>query len=223
MSSLREQFLAFQVRTGLQARARKKVLRSVSEKLGFVYFGTVDQHTDDHEVVRGFSASLTHQDDNYTVGSHDGYDVTLVDRSDIVSLEQGKTETHRWLIAEVKLQLARDVPHFFLIPTHHGSTHYKKVFDSLRALEKVPLDSHTAEFTNRYDIYCVPDRMTEVDIIFPPEVTQTIAAHFWPVAVEVRGDAVYLYYAESKLTEHDVNALIKNGVWLSQTLDKLPL
>jgi hypothetical protein len=219
MASIREQFLVFLARTGLQAKARRKAIRQFSGRNGFVYFGSVDQHTDDHQVIRGFSASLTHADDSYTVGAYDGYDVTMVDRSDIVPIENGKTETHQWLIAEFKLQLAKDIPHFFLIPTHHGATHYRKVFDSLRALEKVNLSHHSAEFVNRYDAFCVPAHAVDVDDLLSPEITQTIAAHFWPFALEVWEGAVYVYAVEPKLDNHILNTIIKNGVWLAQTLD----
>ena len=218
--SVREQFRAFLLRASAQAKQRRRVMRKFGEKLGFVYFGTVDQHVDDHKVVRGFSASLTHSDDNYMVGAYDGYDITFVDRSDIVSLADGKVETHQWLIAEFNLEVAKDIPHLFLIPTHHGSVHYKKVFASLRALEKTDLEEHSPELRSRYDIFCVPDRAVDVSMILTPEITQTVAAHFWPTAVEVLDGAVYLYYAEKKLTEHDLTTITKNGVWLAQTLDK---
>lgn len=220
MVKLRERFMAFLHRSSKQSMQRRRVLKKVGEKLGFVYFGTVDQHVDDHKVVRGFSASLTHADNNYMVGAYDDYDVTFVDRSDIIALPNEQYETHQWLIADIGLKQARDIPQFFLIPTHHGDTHYKKVFSSLRALEKIDVSDHSSEFSQRYDIYSVPDRALDVLNVLTPEITQTIAAHLWPIAVEVFDDALYLYYAEPKLTEHTVSTIIKNGAWLGQTLDK---
>jgi hypothetical protein len=55
-------------------RARGVVLRRFSKKLGFVYFGNVDQHDDEHEVIRGLTVSTTHKDAHYAVGSFDDYD-----------------------------------------------------------------------------------------------------------------------------------------------------
>lgn len=215
--SLRQKFAAFRRRNDANARARRRTLRKFGHKLNFVFFGTVDQHTDDHRVIRGFSASTTHLDASYMVGNYEDYDVRFVDRSDIIELSNGETETHQWLI--MSLETKADVPYFFLVPKHHGATHYRRVFNGLRTLETLHLGAHSSEFSTRYAIFGSADQLGELEDILPPAVTQMIATHLWPAAVEVHEGTIYVYSAERTLSEPDLAAMIKNGAWLGQTLE----
>lgn len=52
-------------RHSVSARSRGAVLKKFAHKIGLVYFGVVDQHQDDHEVIRGLTVSTTHRDDHY--------------------------------------------------------------------------------------------------------------------------------------------------------------
>jgi hypothetical protein len=187
---------------------RRRTIRQFGDKLGFIYFGTVDQHTDDHRAVRGFSVSPTHKDSSYMVGNYEDFDVIFVDR-----LDKGA----RWFICDIDLK--EDVaPHFFLVPTHQKDTHYKKIFTALHQLEPMPAGAHTPEFHNRYQIYCSPTHMSEMEDILTSEITRTIAAHFWPLALEVWDGSLFIYSAEKNLTGHHIETMIKNGTWLAQVL-----
>ncbi len=191
------------------ARNRRKVIQTVGEKLGLVYFGSVDQHTDEHKVVRGFSVSPSHRDSHYMVGSYEGFDVTFVDRRD---------RDKRWFICQFDLE--KDlIPHFFLLPIHHKQTHYEKVFRALRSLEPMELSQeHSTEFKSRYEIFFSPEHTGEMEALFQPAMTQTLAAHFWPLAVEVWDGSMMIYSAEEVLTTHHIETIIKNGTWLAQVL-----
>ncbi len=191
-----------------RSRARNHAIRHFGDKLGFIYFGVVDQHTDDHRIVRGFSVSPTHKDRSYMVGSYEGLDITVVDRADTDG---------RWFICDFSLA-ADTVPHFFLLPTHQKETHYKKIFTALRSLEPVAQGDHSDEFSSRYQIYCSPSHTGEIEEVLTPDVTRTIAAHFWPLAVEVWDGTLFIYSAEKELTQHHLETIIKNGTWLAQVL-----
>lgn len=215
--SLRQAFSALLRRNSNNTRARRRVLMRFGHKLGFVFFGTVDQHVDDHQVVRGFSASTTHLDRHYMVGNYEDYDVRFVDRTDMIRLSDGKTESHQWLIMSLKTAL--DIPYFFLVPKHHGATHYRRVFNGLRTLETLRLDGHSTEFSSRYAIFGSADTLGELEDILTPQITQAIATHLWPAAIELHDGLLYIYTAERTLTEHDLSRLLKNGAWLGQTLE----
>lgn len=198
--------------------SRRRVLRSAADKLGLVYFGFVDQHTDDHKVVRGFSTSPTHRDDSYIVGEYEGLSMTIVDRFD--SVHDGRVaEYHSWLVLNVEMEPSADFDHIFLLPTHQTKIHYKKIFNAFRSLEKVIFSSTVAEFHTRYQVYAKPDHHSNVDQLFTPETLQVLSAHFWPLAVEIDGRNIYLYYADHKITEQVVQSMIKNSAWLVQTLE----
>lgn len=215
--SVSNRFADFLKRNSRVIAKRRRVLRSVGNKLHFVFFGSVDQHRDEHHVVRGFTASTTHLDSSYMIGSYNGYDVHIVDRSDIVKLPDNSTETHQWLVMELKAKLK--VPHLFLVPKHHGATHYRLVFNGPNILESLKLHTHSPEFNTRYAVFGEPDQLGELEEVLSPEITQIIAAHFWPYAVEVSGNYVYIYSAEKVLTAHDVEIMLKNSAWLGQTLE----
>ena len=87
-----------------QLRSRGKIIRRFASQVGLVYFGTVDQHQDDHEIIRGLTVSTTHRDAHYAVGSYDGYDVSIVDRFDVTFDAQLRPIEHVWLIFQVNLQ-----------------------------------------------------------------------------------------------------------------------
>jgi len=222
--SLRDRFLRALVRNGSVAFARRRIIREFAEKHDFVYFGTVDKLIDDAKVVRGFSSTITHRDDNYTVGSLNGYDVRLVDRLDMIELPGGSTEKHQWLIIEVDIH--SDQPTMFFIPSHHAAIHYRKIFTHLRALEQVNLkryswnsDELSDRFSSRYKLYAKADIHGELEDALRPNILDSIAQHLWPSAIEVSGGFMYLYYVESTLTAETLSWLIKNSTWLAQALD----
>jgi hypothetical protein len=142
------------------------------------------------------------------VGNYDDFDITFVDRED---------KGQRWLICDIDLK-EDIVPHLLLIPRHQKESHYDKVFRSLRTLEPMELHEHSADFESRYQLYFTPEHTHEVQEILPPSVTRTIAAHFWPLAIEVWDGTLFIYSAEKTLTTHDLETVIKNGTWLAQVL-----
>lgn len=220
--SLRQTFSAMLKRNSVAALKRRRVLRRVAEKIGLVYFGYVDQHVDDHKVVRGFSVSSTHRDDNYATGSYEDYQMAIVDRYDVVtSPNQRVVDEHTWFIVEIELQAHTDMPHAFLLPKHQANIHYKKVFNAFLSLEPLRLADHSPEFSDRYTIYGSALHHDAIEDMFRSDITRTMAAHFWPTAVEIKGSSVFLYYVEPSLSEHAVESVIKNGIWLCQMLDNV--
>lgn len=206
---------------GLQARGR--VLRKFADKIGLVYFGTVDQHHDDHEVIRGLTISTTHHDTHYAVGSFNGYDVSLVDRFDVVTDRTGIQQEHSWVIFQINLKIAKDTPHLFLRPLGHSPASYDKFFTAFRHLQAVNsmfTQPHTAEFHQRYELYTSSTHALIVESLFTPAITQTIAARFWPHAVEVLNGKLYVYTTEDRLSETVLGALLESAVWLAESLDQ---
>lgn len=201
-----------------QQAARRRLLKKVSDKLGFFYFGYVDNRDDEHKVVRGFSASSTHRDDSYIVGEYDDYSLSIVDRFDTIAYKKG-VETHSWLIIDIELQSTKELPHMFMLPTHQKNVHYQKVFTAFRSLEKVSIGMDVAEFHSRYELYATPDQHDVIAELLDVDRLRVIAAHFWPIAIEITDKNVYFYLAEKKLTEHAITTFIKNSAWLCQTLD----
>jgi len=204
-------------------RTRGSVMRAFARKAGLVYFGSVDQHGDDHEVIRGLTVSTSHIDTHYAVGAYDGYDVSIVDRFDTITGKDGKDVDHTWAIIEVTLQGLKSAPHVFLYPKGHDKDSYQKFFmasSQLQAVNGMFLRDHDAEFHNRYDVFALPSRAHEAEDLFPELSTQMIAARFWPHAIEILDGRVYVYITEHRLVETVLGATLQSAVWLAEVLDQ---
>jgi len=209
-------------RSSLPGRKRGRMLRRFGEKFGFVYFGSVDQHRDDHQVIRGLTISPTHTDDHYSVGSFDGYDVSIVDRTDVTTSANGIQTRHNWLICEIKLQKSVDTPHFFLGSHNHTNSAYSSLFTSFSHLQPVPLGAlheYGDEFTSRYGLFAAPTHFIDAERIITGEVARSLAAHFWPLAAEVYEGSVYVYADNQTISEHLLETMVTSGVWLAHTID----
>lgn len=209
-------------RNGLAARRRQRAIVAFADKVGFVYFGSVDQHHDDHHIVRGLTVSSSHRDQHYCVGSFDGYDVSLVDRSDTVTSRQGKLRTHQWIIFEIDLHNSIDVPHVFMGAHNHTDSAYTKLFTAFPTLQPVPLgtfDDHGREFTSRYSLFSAPSHFIEVERYFTADITRLMAAHFWPLAVEIFEGSLYVYADNQAVTVYLLETMLKNGLWLAGQID----
>jgi len=204
-------------------RARGTLLRHFAARLGLVYFGTVDQLEDEHEVVRGLTVSTTHRDTHYVVGSFDGYDISLVDRFDVVMDANHQPAEHAWLIYQVTLQNNTALPHFFLKPRGYSPTAYSKfftAFNTLHIINNVFNETHSPEFHARYDVYGLATHAYQLEETFTSAVTQTIAARFWPHAIELYEGKLYVYITEHRLNETVLGATLQSTMWLASVLDK---
>jgi hypothetical protein len=202
---------------------RGRLLKQFAKKLGLVYFGRVDQHQDEHDVIRGLTVSTSHKDNHYAVGAHDGYDISIVDRSDIVTMPNGTKSQHNWFIIRFNLVTPEELPHLFLNPLGHTQEAYAKFFQAFHHLQPVNaimLGGHTPEFHGRYALYTMSSRALEVEEYLPPEVTQVIANRLWPHAVELFENKLYIYSTEEKLSAAVLNTALESGLWLARIFDK---
>ncbi len=203
--------------------ARDRLLKRFAKKLGLIYFGTVDQHTDEHDVIRGLTVSTTHKDTHYAVGSYDGYDMSMVDRFDTIVARDGSKTTHTWMIMRIDLETDVTLPHMFLRPLGHEPEAYSQFFTAYHHLLPINtmLDpSHTPEFHGRYELYATSTHIAEIEEYLTPAVTQVISARLWPHAIELFGNKLYIYTTDTELTEPLLNTALESGLWLARIFDK---
>lgn len=203
-------------------RIDRRVITKFGQKMGFVYFGSVNQHQDDHHIVRGFTVSSTHHDNHYSVGSVDGYDVTLVDRSDVIRNDKGIKSTCHWLIIEIDLHTQQDIPHLFLGARNHDPRPYQTLFTTFPSLKEVDMGTFEAygpEFTSRYSLFAKPTQAVEAERLLPASTARVVGAHFWPFSAEVHERTVYMYADNERVTASMLDALLENGIWLAKHLD----
>lgn len=205
-------------------RFRGTAMRRFAKKTGLVYFGSVDQHVDEHDVIRGLTLSTTHRDTHYSVGSFDGYDISMVDRFDVSYDNAHRPVEHSWVIVQVDLH-DKNLPHLFFSPLGHSPAAYDKFFTAFTTLHPVNSmlhSDHSSEFHNRYQVFGLATHIGAVEASLTPIVTQTLAMRFWPHAVEVYEGKLYIYITEHRRREFEavLGPTLQAATWLAGVLDK---
>lgn len=204
-------------------RGNKRAFVRYAEAHQFVYFGHVDQHDDDHRLIRGLTLSPQHNDDHYCVGSVDSYDLALVERTDTISGPNHKPLQFRWVIAAIDFSTEVELPHIFLGLHSHSALFYEYLFTKFRYLQPLEFGAlHTAsdEFQSTYKVYVAPADAIEAERILTPDVTHLIAQHFGILTCEITDGVLYVYSEHPTVNAELLDAMIKNGVWLVKEIEK---
>ncbi len=204
-----------------QLRVRAKVLKSFASKMDFVHFGLVNQHDDDYDAIRGFTASLSHIDSDYIVGTYEGYNIRIVDRFD--SYKHGShSHEQLWCIFEIDLH-NNHFPHVFLTPTGREAGEYDKLFSVqpyLQPLNTAILQNKSPELHGRYQILARTTYTNVVEEILESPLVVGISSRFWPHGVEFHNGKLYIYITQHRLTKTVLETSLASGLWLAEMLDE---
>jgi hypothetical protein len=206
----------------MQSQIHKRVFMQFAEKVGFVYFGYVDQRSDDHRLIRGLTVSATHRDNHYCIGSYEGYDITLVERIDTITFPRKPTKQHKWIIMTFDLHTSVDIPHIFLGFHTHSETFYAQLLTKFSHLAKVHLGSITLydkAFTDRYVMYTQPAQVVAAEQLFDAQMARTIADHFGSFTLEITEGTLYLYAEHQRPSTALLEKMLQYGLWLAKTID----
>lgn len=207
----------------LQTRLHRRAFMQFAEKADLVYFGYVDQHSDEHRLVRGLTVSATHKDNNYCIGSFKGYDVTVVERTDTLHFPGKPTRSQDWLIMTFDLHTSTDLPHIFVGLHTHSETFYAKLFTKFSRLLKVPMGTFMylpREFNDRYAVFTESDHLMQAEKLFDKEVANSMVAAFGSLTVEIADGCVYLYAWHQRPSVPLLTRMLQNGLWLAASLDE---
>jgi len=204
-------------------RATKRAIMKFSEDNGLVYFGHVHQQDDEHHLIRGLTLSNKHRDNHYSIGSTNGYDVTLVERSDTIHAPGKAAKQHQWLIFGFDLHESKELPHIFLGHNHHSVQFYELLFTKFSRLQKIAIGTfgtYDPSFTTNYSIFTEPAESLSAERLFNHDMSRLIAAHFGSLSIEVADNCLYLYAEKSLVNRTLLETMLKNGLWLANSLDK---
>lgn len=207
----------------MRSRSTRQIVASFAERIGLVYFGFVDQRSDEHTLIRGYTLSNSHRDYHYCIGSYRDYDVSFVLRSDRVRLAGAReAKDHTWLILRVDLRRGEDIPHMFIA---HDST--KNLFAS-KYMSLIPISLSMfgqlkKEFTDRFTVFSHPAQVMQIERVVSSSVTDVIAQHFGNTSIEIADNTIYLQVPTNTPTKALLERTLSNGVWLAETLDALSL
>ncbi|MCX6728626.1 MAG: hypothetical protein NTV39_02570 [Candidatus Saccharibacteria bacterium] len=207
----------------IKNRSNSRIFSNFAKRIGIVYFGYVNQHDDEHKLVRGLTVSSTIRDNNYCVGTVDDYSVSVVDRSDYTVEPDGKDILNSWIIFAIELHAKTAIPHFFVEAKNHDVQPYHSLFSTYPNMKEVDLgvfEEYSADFTSRFSVYARPAKSTDVQTIINAKISNVLAAHFWPMCIEQHDNVLYLYSTNVSITSQLLDSLLKNGLWLAGHLDK---
>ena len=207
----------------VQSHLHRRVFTQFAERFGFVYFGYVDQRSDEHRLVRGLTVSAHHRDNHYCIGSYNNYDVTIVERTDTLHFPGKLSKNHTWIIMAFDLRTHMDLPHIFVGLHTHSDTFYSHLFTKFKSLTRVPLGSNTyaRHFQQRYAVYSQPSQFYATTQLITPEVANEIALHFGSLTFEIAENCLYIYTEHQRPTGQLLDTMMKNGAWLAQTIDEI--
>lgn len=203
-----------------KSRQRSKVIRSFYDTAGIVNFGVASQHDDEFDVIRGFSSSLTHYDSNFGVGSYDGFDLRMVDRTDFVSLPGKKHVQQAWFIMEIHLHV-RNMPHFFFVPTGTEGGSYTRLFQSqpfMQPISDVAQLNRSPQFHGRYQLLARLTKAPDLEHLMTSPVIVGVGERFWPYGVEIEHGRLYIYITDKKLTKSVLEQSLSSALWLADLL-----
>ena len=208
-------------------RKRRSTIRSFADKLGFAYLGTMHQHDDEYDPIRGFTASTSHRDTHYAVGSYEGFDIRIVDRFDVQKTHSRKHgQPQSWTILEFTLEV-RDIPHTIFVPTGKNSADYERVFSA--NIHMQPLNSilqrtnHSARLYGRYQILARPTHSRSVESLLTSPIIFGIGEKLWPFGLELDNNTLDIYRSTSRITEEQLSAACISGMWLANEINRSPI
>lgn len=201
--------------------ARKRVIAKFADKIGIVYFGSVNQHDDEHKIIRGFTASSTHIDNNYCVGTVNGFDICLVDRCDSI-IQNHSVLNYNWVVLAINLKTKQDVPHFFIKANDNNPKPYNLLFGTFPLLTEVNLgtfENYSENFQNHYSINSKTPDSIQVEKLITARTADTITNHLWPLSIEQHEGVLYIYTDKLKITSNLMDVMLEGGLWLANYID----
>lgn len=208
----------------VRSLSSKHVIQRFADEFGLVYFGHVDQHAEDHSLVRGITLSSDHVDRHYSVGNIQGFDVVLVQRTDTVRFPGKQPKHYTWLILQVDLHVSHEVfGHFFLDARHHDESFYANLFVKFARFRKVDPRSfmgHDPIFVNYFNVFAPPESLEALPYVLTPDLTATLAHHFRHLDFEIAGDRLLVYASNRVVTRHELEQMTRAGLWFAEHLDK---
>jgi len=198
-----------------------KLYRKIAQEYDLVYFGAVSSQDDEHELVRGLTVSAQHNDRHYCVGTVEGYDVVLLERTDHLRFPGTPGEYYRWTIVQVDLDNVR-LPHVFLDNRSHSSAFYNILFEKYTRLQPTGLNffaDHDPKFVDHFTVYTTPEDQAEMIQVLRSDITATLAHHFTTFDFELFDDRLIVYAANKNASKQLIDHMLRAGVWMAREIE----
>lgn len=200
-------------------RLVKRLMKDFCDTTGLVYFGYVSQRDDEHHIVRGLTVSNNHRDNHYCIGTYEGYDLVVVERTD--TSRTGKE--HVWYILEIDLKAKVDIPHVFIssnAKTAGFNELLKTKFHAMLPYSVGMVHPYPRIFTNEFTVNITHSNAVAAENLITPDIATKMAEHFKGLSVEVFHHSLYIYSEKQTVTKSLLTTMLTNGTWLAEQIDK---
>lgn len=205
----------------LRRHSGKRVIARFVESIGWVYLGHVDQHKDEHDLVRGFTLSIEHHDNHYSVGEIADYKGALVQRTDTVHSPGKPSKDYKWTILQLRLNEHTGI-HTFVSSVDHSDTFYSLFFTKYMRFRKLShslWSGHDPLFTQHFSVFGTHEKSHDIASLLDPQLTVVLAHHFKGIEFELQDNILYTYISNEKVSSEQLERLFKNSVWLAQQIE----
>ncbi len=204
--------------------ATKKIMKQFAHKFGLVYFGSVNQREDEHELIRGITVSASHVDTHFCVGTYEGHDISLVERHNTLSFPEQPPHYYHWLIMQFDLR-REGLPHVFIDGNHHSEEFYTTLFMKFANMSNATMifSPKNPLFERTFKIFTPADKFDETEAMLSGERAAMLAHHFKQFDYEIDGDRLLIYAENPTLSSHTLHEMLRVGQWLAHELDHAKL
>lgn len=195
--------------------------KKACEAYDLVYFGSVDQHSDEHQLVRGFTLSPSHKDAHFSVGTVSGRDVIFLHRSDTLTFPGKREARYSWVILQVDLRVD-SLPHSVIDAGHYDQIFYDTLFTKFARLNKISstsLREISPAFAQHFSVYTPPDRADGMLQLLAADTAATLAQHFHRFDIEWFQDRLIIYAPHPRVNARLFDDMLRLGVWLAGQLE----
>lgn len=209
-----------------EGAVRRRVIAKFAQKFGLIYFRTIDATSTEMSLVRGVTNSVGQNDSNLCVGSHDGYDMVFVER-DVTTHVAGEAPVrHRWHIMEFDLHSHDNLPFLFIGTKQQSKAFYTRLFALYRDVRHVDPGYLQApkHFHPHFSVLASPAEHLFVARVLTQEITETMAKHQYPFAIEIQDDSLFVISEATTATSvQSLTKMLHYGVWLARHIDSKQL
>ena len=201
--------------------ATRKIIKQFANKFDLVYFGHVNQHEDEHELIRGITVAATHSDSHFCVGHFKGHDISLVERRNTIVFPEKPPQKYRWLLMQFDLKQSK-LPEVFIDANHHDELFYTTLFMRFANLTNAAalFIDRDPMFVRYFKVFTPADKFDETELLLNGDVTAMLVHHFRQFDYELNGDRLIIYANNPVVSSHLLQEMLRVGVWLADQLNE---
>jgi hypothetical protein len=202
---------------------RRRAVINFARQHKLIYFRSVSHEGQTTPIIRGSTTAPDQVDANFCIGSHAGYDLTLVERTASVAFAAYKTTVHRWYVLQIDLTSVSNLPFIFIGTKQQTKAYYARLLTAHRELRYLTIDSTAKQnqaFHSHYAVLSSPAETPALYRLLNDEVMDTMASHKYPFAIEIEDDTLYVITEATKPNQQLLDKLLHYGLWLAKEIDQ---